>query len=305
MCDSDPEAARRCFDETGVEAFTDLGEALKWGPDGVVVATPPASHLSVAETALASKAHVLIEKPISHSSKNLKELLERAKSEERDIYVVCNMRFHPAVEAMRRRLPDVGRPLYAHAFYGNYLPDMRPGVDYRSLYAVDPDQGGGVLFDSVHEIDYLTWFFGGVEAVSCEKGSIGDLGLAAEDYAHICLTHRNGVRSSIQYDYLRRAKRRGCEIVGVDGILAWISEGKKPEDCTVRLYRHGENSWRDVYRDEDMDTASPYIDLMTHFLRAINGQDTRLLSGRGGWASLDVVLAARESAASGARIRLS
>ena len=83
--------------------------------------------------------------------------------------VVCNMRFHPAVAALRHALPMIGKPLFAQAHYGNYLPDMRPGADYRTLYCASAAAGGGVILDAIHEIDYLIWLFGAVAARDARK----------------------------------------------------------------------------------------------------------------------------------------
>jgi predicted dehydrogenase len=211
------------------------------------------------------------------------------------------MRFHPAIAALRRALPRVGRPLFARAQYGNYLPDMRPGADYRTLYCARAESGGGVIFDAIHEIDYLVWLFGPVERVSAESGRIGDLDIDVEDYAALALTHRSGVRSEIHLDYLQRSKRRGCEIVGTEGTLVWTSEGKAPEECVVRYRPPGNGAWEIILDDSNLDAAEAYVQLMTRFLAPVD-TDRDLLDGWGGAEGLAIALAAKRAAASGSAV---
>jgi predicted dehydrogenase len=294
--DAARERAAEAARSLGVAACESLEQALAAKPDAVVVATPHHSHLPVARAALVAGADVLIEKPLAAGLDGIPDFLAQAERLGRRVRVVCNMRFHPAVAALRQALPRVGRPLFARAQYGNYLPDMRPGADYRTLYCARAEAGGGVILDAIHEIDYLLWLFGSVERVSAEADRIGDLDIDVEDYANLALVHRNGVRSEIHLDYLQRSKRRGCEIVGSEGTLIWTSEGKAPEHCLVRFRPPGNRDWETILEEPDVDVGTPFVELMTRFL-AGNGRDRDLLDGHGGAEDLAIALAAHKAAA--------
>lgn len=302
--DSSPEAARDCAAASGARAFARLEEALAWGPSAVVVATPHRSHLAVARQAIAAGAHVLIEKPLSDTLNGVAEFLDGTDASGRRAYVVCNMRFHPGPAALKRNIGVVGKPLFARAHVGNYLPAMRPDRDYRTLYAARRAEGGGVVLDAIHEIDTLTWLLGEVESVCCQAARLGGLEIDVEDYALLALAHRGGARSSAALDYLRRRKSRGCEIVGADGVLVWSSEGKDPEHCGVRHYRDSADGGEALVDLPAIDTAQPYRDLMAAFLAEIERPgSTVMLTARAAAADLAVALAAHQSAArSGAAV---
>jgi len=85
----------------------------------------------VARAAVAAGADVLIEKPLAASLGGVANSLAQVERGGQRVRVVCNMRLHPAVDALRRALPRVGRPLFACAQYGNYLPEMRSGPTTR------------------------------------------------------------------------------------------------------------------------------------------------------------------------------
>ena len=275
-----------------VPTFRTLASALQWLPDVVVVSTPPHSHVSIASQAIVAGAHVLIEKPISNVVHGVDLLIRTARENNRKIYVVCNMRFHPAVIVVQKNLTKIGRPFFARAHYGNYLPNMRPDRDYRSLYAAKRSLGGGVILDAIHEVDYLRWLLGEVESVIASAATLSDLEIDVEDYASLLLTHNNGVRSEIHLDYLQQCKRRGCEIVGEQGTLLWESLGKKPELCTVKLFLKATQTWETLYQETMEDLNQPYDLLMQSLIHALQGETTILATAEDGLAALKVSLAA-------------
>ena len=300
VVDTRPEAAADCARESGAYAFTTPEEAFAWEPDGVVVATPHRSHLAVARKAIAAGAHVLIEKPLSHTLDGVADLLELALRAERRVYVVCNMRFHPGPATLKAQLHRIGKPLFARAHVGNYLPAMRPGRDYRELYAARRSEGGGVVLDAVHEIDYLTWLFGGATSTSCRARKLSNLDLDVEDHALIAFTHADGVESSAELDYLRMRKSRGCEIIGSEGVLHWHSDGRDPERCIVRYFAAGATEWESIAEVSAVDTAEPYRALMRAFIREIEAPGTTpIATAREGAAVLATALGALESSAAG------
>ena len=294
VMDADPERATiAAAKANAVATFDRLGEALAWKPEAVVVATPNIHHVPQAIAALRAGADVLVEKPISDRAEAARELLAVERQSGRKAFVVSNMRFHPAVAALRENLQCVGKVRYARAYYGNYLPNMRPGADYRTLYCARADAGGGVMLDAIHEIDYLMWLLGPVSTVQAAKARLSDLDIDVEDFANIVLAHGNGAQSVITLDYLRPWKRRGCEIVGEKGLLLWESEGKHPERCSVRLYDASVQRWETLIDLTDIDTGRPYADMLGNFLGAIRGEAHRLQTAAEATERLTITLAAR------------
>lgn len=296
VLDASPDAARACAEATGALPFDTLHAALSWKPDAVVVATPHRSHLEIARAAIGA-ADLLIEKPLSHSLEGVEDFLAAADGARHRAFIVCNMRFHPGPAALRQNLQRIGVPLFARAHVGNYLPSMRPGRDYRELYAARRSEGGGVILDAVHEIDYLSWLFGRVDEVACRAGKLSTLDLDVEDHALVAMRHDSAVETSAELDYLRPRKSRGCEIIGTQGVLLWHSDGKDPECCSVRFFKSGGSDWEPIVDIPAVDTARPYVELMAAFLQEIQAPGTTALaSARDGARVLEVALAALESA---------
>jgi predicted dehydrogenase len=93
VCDRSSATARALAERWGVNgAYTDVQEMLDTaGPQVVHIATPPASHASLALQCLAAGAHVLVEKPLGTSPEEVDRILDEAGR--RGLYVVENYNY--------------------------------------------------------------------------------------------------------------------------------------------------------------------------------------------------------------------
>jgi predicted dehydrogenase len=304
--DADTVKAKTVADTVGVMHFKDLDGGLEWKPHAVIIGTPHSTHIEIATKAMKAGAHVLIEKPLANNENGMEEFLKVLSASQRKAFVVCNTRFHPAIAIMKEHVARVGHIYFARTYYGEHLPTMRPGVDYRKIYAANKSMGGGIIFDVIHDIDYLTWIIGAIESVSCETAKRSDFEMDVEDYAEIILTHENGVKTSVHLDYLQMFKQRGFEIIGDKGTLQWRSDGKNPEKILVRLHDNVTNSWEILYDGDNPDPNDCYVVLLRKFLTSIKTgvDDPDLLNVPDAHQELKVVLSAYESAARGQKIHI-
>lgn len=277
LCDTNEQCLSEVALETGASAsFTSLQQALKWQPQMAVIATPHTQHIPQALELLKNQVDVLIEKPVSNTLDQAYSLNNHLKSSSQKAFVVCNLRFHPAIKALKNNLTKLGKIHYARAHYGNFLPNMRPNADYRQLYCAQKKNGGGVILDAIHEIDYLMWMLGSVKKSHIIYDKISDLDIDVEDFANINLQHENACYSTITLDYLRPWKRRGCEIIGSKGTLIWESEGKQPEACHVRHYDIETKTWQTLYETDNLDNGQPFIDMLHAFINHKTNSKTPL-----------------------------
>jgi predicted dehydrogenase len=249
--------------------FPTLAGLLEWRPQVAVIATPPHTHLAMAEAALDAGAFVLCEKPLDADVAAAQAFVAGLGPRAARFRVVCNMRFHPSVQALAQALPQVGTVRFTRAHFGHALWQMRPNVPYGEVFAASRDQGGGVILDCIHEIDYHQWLFGPVSAV---RGTAAQLALtdsSVEDFAVVELAFPSGLRSVLTLDFLQRLKRRGCEIVGAEGTLVWSSEGRSPEIAEVRLLTV--DGAKTIHRDEAVDPVAPYKTMLRRALAAAAG----------------------------------
>jgi predicted dehydrogenase len=179
-------------DETlaGYPVETDLQAALRaHSPEAVIVANPTALHLDVAIPAAEAGCHILLEKPVADSLEQVPVLEASLKRGGGQVLVGFQFRSHPTLQKARELLQSdaIGKPLAAHAYWGEYLPDWHPWEDYRRGYAARADLGGGVILTLTHALDYMRYLLGEVTALWSFNGHISPLEVVVEDVAEIGL----------------------------------------------------------------------------------------------------------------------
>jgi predicted dehydrogenase len=184
--------------------FKNIQQALdQHVPGYVVIANATDQHYRSLETiaGLGYRGKVLVEKPIFES---LQPVPAHSFSH---AGVAYNLRLHPIIQKLKSLLKDE-KVISVQAYVGQYLPDWRPGTDYRSSYSADSARGGGVLRDLSHELDYLGWLFGPCLRVAALGGHMSSLEINSDDTFSMLLSTTRCPIVSVQLNYLDRNARR-------------------------------------------------------------------------------------------------
>ena len=190
--------------QDGVRVYATLDDGLReWRPGYVVIASRTSEHQrDLAALAGAGFAGiVLVEKPA------MKQVSPMPENKFARAYVGYNIRFNPIVRRLKSLLSQVTVHT-AHIMVGQYLPDWRPGSDYRVGYSAIRKEGGGVLRDLSHELDYANWLFGGWIHLTALGGSFSDLEIDSDDVFSVLLTTRFCPVVTVQMNYLDQPARR-------------------------------------------------------------------------------------------------
>lgn len=184
--------------------------------DFAIISNPTSEHARTVEELLELNIPLFIEKPV-FGSLGYDGLVEKVSDRGILNYVACNLRFLDCVQFMKGYVtshPERGIN-EVNAYCGSYLPDWRPGTDYRKCYSARPELGGGVNIDLIHEIDYVYWIFGApVDSMGVCR-SVSTLDIDAVDYANYMLFYPR-FTASIVLNYYRRDYKRFLEIVFED-----------------------------------------------------------------------------------------
>lgn len=189
--------------------YTVLTEAIEhFNPDYIVVANKTSEHYSTLSQ-LANQGWggtVLVEKPLFH------EMKELPAAHNMRIFVAYNLRFHPVLIRLRAALQEE-RILSVTAYAGQYLPDWRPQRDYRMTYSARKEEGGGVLRDLSHELDYLIWLFGPWVRLTALGGHFSSLATTGDDFCGVLMETENCPLISLQINCMDRPGRREMVVV--------------------------------------------------------------------------------------------
>ena len=286
----DPDPARRkLLSEKGGQQAESRAQALD-GAQAAVVASPNVCHLDDILAALSAGCHVMVEKPLVHSTDGAQALLDQAKMSEKVVFAAHNLRFHPAVCAAKAVLDAgaLGLPLWARAVAASYLPDWRPQQDYRSGFAADARTGGAV-FDFIHEFDLLANLLGPFTAQAAVARQSGILDMAAEDSADAILRHETGVISTLHIDYVTRPAFRVTEIVGSAGMLRIDIPARRFVHLAIDGEVLADESFGGVHGDD-------YITELREFLACTRGEASPSCDGAEALTVLTQVIQVRRLA---------
>ncbi len=253
----------------GFPVESDLGAALAHHPDALIVANPTALHLDVAIPAAQAGCHILMEKPISDSLERMDELKNALRSGGGKMLVGFQFRFHPGLRkaAALLRQGAIGRPVFARAHWGEYLPAWHPWEDYRQSYTSRPELGGGVVRTLSHPFDYLRWLLGEAEVTFAQVGTLGDLDIPVEDSAEIDLRFAGGAIGSLHLDYLQQPPVHRLEVSGTSGSLRWDNA-----DGTLHCFRAAAGQWESHPTPEGFERNTLFLDELHHFMDVIAGR---------------------------------
>ena len=201
------------------KTYSDLDIALTDKHDVVFVCNPTSLHVSTIIAALNAGSHVFTEKPVATSINECDLIQAAIDSSGKSVMVGYNMRFHPALIAVKNWVDTgkIGSPIYARTQWGEYLPNWHPWEDYREGYAARSDLGGGPSLTLSHEIDLLLWMFGKHADVKATANTASSLELKTEHGIDILLKFESGVTGNVHLDYFHQPPARSSEFIGESG----------------------------------------------------------------------------------------
>ena len=186
-----------------------LSEALDdMQPNYVVIANKTSDHYKVLLELIENKweGAVLVEKPVYD------EIRVLPSDHKLRILVAYNLRFHPLLRRLKQEL-QFERILSMTIYAGQYLPDWRPQRDYRLSYSSSRSEGGGVIRDLSHELDYLLWLCGEWKRVSALGGKFSSLEITGEDVCGVLVELEQCPLATLQVNYMDRPGRREIVVV--------------------------------------------------------------------------------------------
>ena len=284
----------------GSNEVSSLDEARQFLPEIIVICNPASEHINTALKFINSGANIFIEKPISHSTKEIVQLISAPKGTNGVLMVGYNLRYLKSLQAFRRHLHEglIGEPLSVRCEVGQYLPSWRPKKDYRESVSAKRELGGGVLLELSHEIDYLRWIFGEVDWVRATTLRQSELDIDVEDTVHLTIgfeknSSNRQLIANLNMDFIRHDTTRNCTVIGEKGSLCW--DGILGE---VSLFQAGENTWETLF-DNDNGVEGTYILEWEELIRAIEEKKSPPVTGEDGLRVVEIIEAARLSAKNG------
>tara|TARA_B100000315_G_scaffold250756_1_gene284225 strand:+ start:192 stop:1094 length:903 start_codon:yes stop_codon:yes gene_type:complete len=190
------------------KTISSLKDSVELNPDYVVIASSTSLHfeqLKFLEDNFAGKI-ILVEKPLFQQFREL-------DISRNSVYIGYNLRFHPMIKKIKEICKNRG--IWSiYVFCGSYLPDWRPGRDYRATASAKKATGGGVLLDLSHELDYIQWIAGEIFPKHIYNEKLSNLEIDTDDFFMLTGETSSGARLHIGLNYFTRKPIR---LIIIDG----------------------------------------------------------------------------------------
>ncbi|MEM7523214.1 MAG: Gfo/Idh/MocA family oxidoreductase [Pseudomonadota bacterium] len=285
------EANRTMADAPGFAAIEDVDVEA----DGIVIATPTASHAPLAAAAAARGWHALVEKPLAESLASADAMIAAAAAANVALLVGHHRRHHPKVAKLKEILASgrIGRPVVAMMMWAMRKPDDYFDVDWRAGL-----NGAPVKQNLIHDVDMLRWFFGDVTGVAGAGGN-PIRGEARTESGGAVLTFDSGVTATIAFAdstptpwgfEAGTGESPAIPKTGQNSLYVACSDGAV-EFPSLTVWS-GASTWNEepTPSREDAEEAIPLVRQLEHFADVIAGRAAPLVSGEEGRRTLDATL---------------
>lgn len=299
-CDVSATLRERMQQTYGVPTRDNWEAAMASGDfTAAAICTPAHLHVVMAQRALASGLHVLIEKPLSQSLDGVTELLGEHRLSRREAALAYNYHIYPFLREAREYLKSapLGPVQEVAVVSGQPFHLMRPA--YAQTYYKNHHTGGGAIQDALtHLANWVESVVGPTDSVYCECAHLALPGVQVEDTVHICSQHR-GVLVSYALNQFQTPNETSMLFNTLGGSVK------------IEFHRHRWGTFSSSDRDWHW-REHPAVERDTHslaqanaFLDQIEGKSAQLCSLEAGAQTLRFNLAALASASAGQRVRCS
>jgi predicted dehydrogenase len=192
------------------KSFRNIKEALdSYNPDYLIISNKTIDHyeslLNIIN--LCQNKKILVEKPLFEKFIEFPETNNIIK-------IGYNLRFHPIIKLLKKIIEGKKSKIISMNIYvGSYLPNWRTTSDYRQSYSSKKDEGGGVLRDLSHELDYIQLLAGKWDSLLALGGKYSNLEIDSDDLFKIFIQSEICKSISLELNYLDRNPKRYINLI--------------------------------------------------------------------------------------------
>ncbi|MFC4025069.1 Gfo/Idh/MocA family protein [Oceanobacillus longus] len=299
IADLDFAKAGRFAQEYEIEQiFTDYEEMLQEPIDVVCLCVPSGLHAKFAIRCAEMGKHVLSEKPLDITFKNMDAMINACHKADVKLGAVFQRRTLPHFIAAKKAFDSgaLGNMMMIHAYLKYYRTDAYyASAGWRGQWELD---GGGALMNQgVHGIDLLQWIGGEVESVIAFSGTLARKEIEVEDTAVAILRFKNGGLGTIQgATSIYPEQETSIEINGDKGTI-------KVSDSEIEIWESMNNDLIEPSLPKPNHDGHAVI--IDDLVEAIIDDRDPMIPGIEARKSVEIILAIYESARIGREVVLS
>lgn len=206
---------------------------------GVIIATPAATHFELASRALAAGKHVFVEKPLATRAAEVDELAAVAASRKLTVMVGHTFIYNAAVRYVKKMI-DAGELGEVRYIYSQRLNLGRIRSDIDALWNFAP-----------HDISIIQYWLGDPVPVHVSRQGMDYMQRGIDDVVFLNVAYPNKIMANIHVSWLDPQKVRKMIVVGSKKMVVYDDVA----DDKIAIYDKGID--RKAVLGENMDFDSP------------------------------------------------
>ena len=298
VCDSRADRLDAVRRTLPVRVTDDAAEAVTWPEaDAVAIVTDASTHRRLAGMALEAGKHVLVEKPLTTTSKDASELIDLAERGRRTLMVGHTFLYNPGVRAVKEYVAagEVGEVYYLYSQRTSLGPIRS---DVNAIWDLAP-----------HDIAILNYLLGQTPAWVSAVGA-SPVGSGLEDVGFITLGYPGGIVGHIHVSWADPNKVRQVVVVGsekrvvfndmdsLERVRVFEKGVKRIDDSKSATYGEHTLHLRDgAIMSPPIPSLEPLKNQCGSFIHAIRGREAPVTDGAQGREVVRVLEAVDKSVA--------
>ena len=321
VVDVNPDSAKRLLGSVkgfaNVKTFTDYKVAIdEIKPSTVSVTVPSGLHFQIAKYAMEHGSNLLLEKPMTMSVSEAREIFELSQKTGLKIAMGHIYRYLPIVGLVRQ---DIAEGKYGKVTHGSIYVRWGHGEDYYSSAAwrgTWKSDGGALMNQTIHAIDLLVWLMGSEPEEASAMIAQRIRNIEAEDLGMAVLRLENGALAQIEGTTATIPSKHSAEftVFCENGQLSLGLESGKPHLNLVTVKPDGKikklNGYyiRKQFKEGGMFSykcaLNPHLGIYNDLYESITTGKDPIADAYSGFSSVDTLLGIYKSAKEGKPVAL-
>ena len=321
VVDVNPESAKRLLESvkgfSDVKQYSDYKTAIdEIKPAIVSVTVPSGLHFQIAKYAMEHGSNLLLEKPMTMSVSEAREIFELSKKTGLKIAMGHIYRYLPIVGLVRQ---DIAEGKYGKVTHGTIYVRWGHGEDYYSSAAwrgTWKSDGGALMNQTIHAIDLLIWLMGSEPEQAQAMIAKRLRNIEAEDLGMAVLRLENGALAQIEGTTATIPSRHTAEfsVFCENGQLSMGLDSGKPHLNIYSVKENGKtkklNGYyiRKQFKEGGMFSykcaLNPHLGIYKDLHDSIIGNRNPIADAYSGFSSVDTMLGIYKSAKEGRPVDL-
>jgi predicted dehydrogenase len=253
----------------------------------VIISSPSNTHLKYLKYFVEKKKHIFIEKPFTHEIKKTSEIIKSAIKNKTIIALNYNLRVRSSIVLLKEILKKIKKIYWSNFIMSSNVLDWRKQYSFKKNYTHNKI-AGGIIFDSIHEIDLNNFLFKNVNFINSFKSNFNEKIFKNTSFANINLLIDKKFCSNIQLDYQGDPDIRKLDILTDKGLI-------KVDIKKNHLKIFNKKNKLKFFKRFNPTKNKDYMKMLKNFISCIKNSSIKpICNSEDGLKNIEIVLKANE-----------